>query len=365
MKKKMKRTIFFLIIMAAACTMTSCLTSGLDELEAFDEADITDVYFEHRYVMAGNGGIEVVNFQRLLVLSKEVDSEQGTITLIVNVPSVNATFSREERAKVTLSNLAAYCYLSTAASIAPVDGAPRLGTPGDYTSPVKYRVTAADGKTSKVWTVTARFPDPVPVAGSWLFEDAGNLGKASVGQDLVLVGSGFESVAGPSASNRAVRVSRDSYFRALHGIAANGGGSRVNNYTLMVDFKVPATDIYHSIYQSTLENNDDADFFINRSGQFGVGGTGYSDYVTQADEWHRLVISASMGILYEYYIDGVLIHQGNLDAATTDSRWSWLPEGVLLFADEDGEDNEIDVAEVTIWSGTLSSDDIDALGPVQ
>jgi hypothetical protein len=365
MKKKMKKTIFFLMIIAAACTMASCLTSGLDELEAFDEADITDVYFEHRYVMAGNGGIEVVNFQRLLILSKEIDNEQGTISVIVNIPSVNATFPREERAKVTLSNLAAYCYLSTAASIAPEDGAPRLGTLGDYSSPARYRVTAADGKTSKIWTISVRFPDPIPITGSWLFEDAGNLGKASVGQDLILVGGGFESVAGPGASNRAVRVPFGSYFRALHGIAANGGGSRVNNYTLMVDFRIPESGIYYSIYQSTLENNDDAEFFINRDGHFGVGGTGYSDYAVPAGEWHRLVISASMGNLYEYYIDGVLIHQGNLDAAATDSRFSWLPEAVLLFADEDGEDNEIDIAEVTIWGGAMNSDEIDALGAIQ
>jgi hypothetical protein len=146
------------MMMAAVCTMTSCLTSGLDELEAFDEAEITDIYFEHRYVMAGNGGIEVVNFQRLTVASREVNSEQGTVSVVLEIPEANATFPEQERSRVTLSSLAAYCYLSTAASIAPVDGAPRLGTPGNYSSPVRYRVTAADGKTSKVWTVTARFP---------------------------------------------------------------------------------------------------------------------------------------------------------------------------------------------------------------
>jgi hypothetical protein len=367
MKKKMKRTMFFLMIMAAACTMTSCLTSGLDELEAFDEADITDVYFEHRYVMDGNGSIEVVNFQRLTVLSKEVDSEQGTITVLLDIPPANATFSRSERSKVTLNNLAAYCYLSTAASITPVDGAPRLGTLGDYASPVKYRVTAADGKTSKVWTIIARFPEVVlvPQVASWLFDDAGNLGKASLGQDLILNGDGFTSVPGPSAGNGAVRVAQGSYFKALHGMAANGGGERVNNYTLMVDFKVSELGRYYCFFQTTLENNDDGDYFLRPAGNLGIGGTGYSEHVVSAGEWHRLVISAGMGNAYLYYLDGELIHTGNIESASIDSRFSWLPEGVLLFADEDGEDAEIDIAEVAVWNGAMNTNQVESLGPVQ
>ena len=42
--------------------------------------------------------------------------------------------------------------LSTAAVIAPQDGAPTLGTPGDFSTTRRYVVTAAYG-TKKDWTI--------------------------------------------------------------------------------------------------------------------------------------------------------------------------------------------------------------------
>ena len=42
--------------------------------------------------------------------------------------------------------------LSTAAVIAPQDGAPTLGTPGDFSTTRRYVVTAANG-TKKDWTI--------------------------------------------------------------------------------------------------------------------------------------------------------------------------------------------------------------------
>ncbi|MDR1336170.1 MAG: Ig-like domain-containing protein [Tannerella sp.] len=203
-----------------------------------------------------------------------------------------------------------------------------------------------------------RYPN---AAALWSFDDVANLGKASVGSDLVLTGDGFTPVAGPRAGNGAVRVAQGSYFKALHGMAANGGGSRVNNYTVLFDFKVSELGRYYSFIQTTLENNDDAEFFLRPAGNLGVGGTGYSGHVVTAGEWHRLVISAGMGKAYLYYLDGVLIHEGNVANATVDSRWSWLPEGVLFFADEDGEDAEIDIADVVVWSSALDGEQVKAL----
>jgi hypothetical protein len=133
----------------------------------------------------------------------------------------------------------------------------------------------------------------------------------------------------------------------------------------MFDFKVSELGRYYSFIQTTLENNDDAEFFINRNGQFGVGGTGYSERVVSTGEWHRLVISASMGNAYLYYLDGTLIHTGNVGNASVDSRWSWLPEGVLFFADEDGEDAEMDVSDIVVWNKALSEAEVSSLGGVE
>jgi hypothetical protein len=197
----------------------------------------------------------------------------------------------------------------------------------------------------------------------WQFDDPLDITKASIGSPLIRQGDGFTPVKGPKAGDGAVRVAKGSYFNAPHGIAANGG-ARVNSYSVMFDFKVSELGRYYSFIQTTLENNDDADFFINRNGQFGVGGTGYSEHVVSTGEWHRLVISASMGNAYLYYLDGTLIHTGNVGNASVDSRWSWLPEGVLFFADEDGEDAEMDVANIIVWDKALSEAEVSSLGGV-
>jgi hypothetical protein len=368
--KFMKRIAGFLPVWILACMMTSCLTYGLEDIETFEETEITDVRFEFRYkdpASLGLDGEPIVKWINLTILERELNSEAGTIACTLQMPSASGSFTSDIRSQVSLSNLVGKFYLSTAARIEPVEGAPVLGVPGDFSAPRKYKVTAADGKTSKVWTITVDFlADPVVIkSGSWLFDDANNLLKASVGQDLVPNGEGFTAIPGPGTSNGAVRIASKSYFKALHGMAANGGGNRVNRYTIQVDFRVAAIGRYYSFFQTTLENNDDAEFFLRPAGNLGIGGTGYSSLVVTPGEWHRLVISAGMGSSYEYYLDGTLIHQGNTDAASVDSRYSWLPEGVLLFADEDGEDNEIDIAEVTVWSGAMNADQVAALGKVQ
>jgi hypothetical protein len=205
------------------------------------------------------------------------------------------------------------------------------------------------------------------ITGIWTFDDGNDIVKATIGSPLIRQGvnDGFAFVEGPGAGNGAVRVDKGSYFRALHDIAANGGGKRVNNFTVMIDFKVSELGRYYSFFQTTLENNDDAEFFLRPAGNLGIGGTGYSAHVVTAGEWHRLVLSAGMGNAYLYYLDGELIHEGNVGSATVDSRFSWLPEGVLLFADENGEDNEIDIAEVMIWDGALTGEQVQSLGTVR
>jgi hypothetical protein len=201
--------------------------------------------------------------------------------------------------------------------------------------------------------------------GRWEFDDRNDLVKAIVGNPLEKQGDGFTFVDGPNVGNGAVRIDKGSYFVARHGIAANGGGSRVNNYTLMVDFKVSELGRYYCFLQTSPANNDDGDFFINPSGNLGIGSTGYSVHVVSPGEWHRLVLSASMGNSYLTFLDGTLIYEGNVGNATMDSRFSWLPEGVLLFADEDGEDAEIDIAEVIIWDGALNAGQVQSLGPIR
>jgi hypothetical protein len=328
----------------------------------------------------GNGLVTALSLGKANITVSPVDHElmvrTCTVTVIssseISLSTANLRLQpgavHTLKAEITPSSIAQdVTWSSSNPSVATVDGSGAVTAVTAGTATVTATSVADPSKTAECAVMVVNVSSFVAgdrLAGRWTFDDGNAPGKSFLGLDLIPHGDGFTPVEGPDALNSAVRIAQGSYYEALHGIAANGGGQRVNNYTLMVDFRVSQLNRYYCFMQTTLENNDDGDFFLRPAGNLGIGGTGYSEYVATTEEWHRLVISASMGNAYNYYIDGELIHQGNLSQATLDSRWSWLPEGVLLFADEDGEDAEIDIAEVMIWSEALTGEQIAELGGV-
>lgn len=132
------------------------MKSGLDELPVYTDADITNIYFEYRYKDAATtwtDGSLVVKYVTLTLTTKTIDNTSNTVTVALSVPTASGTFTSAERAKVALTNIVGMTNVSTAAKIEPVEGASELGVPGDFSSPRKYKVTAADGKTTKTWTI--------------------------------------------------------------------------------------------------------------------------------------------------------------------------------------------------------------------
>ena len=205
---------------------------------------------------------------------------------------------------------------------------------------------------------------PSSLCGRWNFDNTSNLLQATVGNDLVLHGT-HTPIAGPTANDKAIRIDTGSYYHCHHNITANGSGSpqNVNRFAILIDFKINQLGQWHSFFQTNAQNANDADAFINPNGQIGVGVTGYSSYNIIPGEWYRLVITADLGNHYDYYLDGQLILNGGAQVA--DDRFSLLPlsngNDVLFFADDDGEDNSIDVAQVAIFNACLTSTEIAGL----
>jgi len=205
---------------------------------------------------------------------------------------------------------------------------------------------------------------PTSLKGRWTFDNTSNLLQATVGNDLVLQGT-HTAIAGPTTSDKAVRIDTGSYYHCPHNIAANGSGSPqyVNRYALLIDFRITQIGKWHSFFQTNAQNANDADAFINTNGQIGVGVTGYSTYTVIPGEWYRLVITADLGNHYDYYLDGQLILTGG--AQVLDDRFALMPStngnDVLFFADDDGEDNSIDVAQVAIFDTCLTASEISGL----
>ncbi|MBJ6369598.1 DUF5018-related domain-containing protein [Snuella sedimenti] len=148
----MKKSIYILFALVAII-FTSCLKADLEELPVFEEAEILTFDLEHRYIDKNANGVESMKFKYLTKNDLVIDSLSATITLNPTVPAPSGSFTQEIRREVSLSNIAVSVRISPAATIEPLDGAPTLGVPGDYTVPRKYRVTAADDKTSRDWTI--------------------------------------------------------------------------------------------------------------------------------------------------------------------------------------------------------------------
>jgi len=204
---------------------------------------------------------------------------------------------------------------------------------------------------------------PRGLVGAWEFDNASDLVHADTGNDLVLVGS-HTAVTGPEAGNGAVRIGVGSHYSCTHDIAANGGGTRVNNYTLLVDFKLPPIGSYYAFFQTETANTSDADCWINKVGSVGMTATGYSEEKLVAGEWYRLVVSVALNCHYDYYIDGNLIKAGGIQSL--DGRLSLDPASggneVLFFADNNSEDNTLDVAKIALFDRDLNAGEIAELG---
>ena len=135
----MKILKFFIAMFVMALSCTSCLESDLEKLDTYDGCDITAGYAWYRYKgtdkINASGEVQVIQKQ-LQRTGQAIDNEAATCALTFKVPT---NFTEKEKA--------------TASVMQPVEGAPKLGVPADWSQPHKYIVKAADGK-SKIWTIS-------------------------------------------------------------------------------------------------------------------------------------------------------------------------------------------------------------------
>ena len=133
--------------------MTSCLKGGLEDLPEYEEADIVGIQrVEYRYYSSNVSNIDGEYIVKKVTLGSNATIEDTTVSIDVTVPVAEGDFTEEERAKVSLDNIAVMASISTAARVTPLDGSPKLGVPGDWSKPNKYLVTAANGN-EKEWTI--------------------------------------------------------------------------------------------------------------------------------------------------------------------------------------------------------------------
>lgn len=258
-----------------------------------------------------------------------------------------------------------------------------LGVTDSKTTIVHWTVTAADeqaGIQAQKRSFTARRSAMRNAAASWTFDDPENILKAEIGEALQQVGT-VTATAGPGSGNGAVTVAagKENYLKAIHGLEPNGNTQRnkVNEYTIMMDIKVQAAG-WNALIHTDLNIGDKfGDGAVARLALSGDDeGTNHSAptyngemtgmYLISGGNWHRLVLTAQCGNVWDVYVDGEYALDGNVvDYAQLDSDFALDPEGVLFCTDDNWIPSErVDIAQITIWGESLDADTIKALGGV-
>ena len=146
----------FLNIFAAlllAVVSTSCLKHDLEELDVYSGCDITRVDCAYRWktgeIHPGTQSEKVnqvyVSAYSRTYVTDESDPSRGVCTIRYSKTNIP-----EQYRSVAETEMVVYVTISTAATMKPINGAPALGIPADWTADHEYEVTAADG-TKKIW----------------------------------------------------------------------------------------------------------------------------------------------------------------------------------------------------------------------
>jgi hypothetical protein len=206
------------------------------------------------------------------------------------------------------------------------------------------------------------------LVGLWEFNNAGNLGQATVGTDLTIAGTApthsatlADAVANSQSGVITTAFGVGNHLVATNALGGNGGGAFTNQYSILIDLQSPVASrgTWRSLYQTSPANGNDGDLFIRNSDTaVGVSALTYSAPINDT-VWNRLVVTFNIGTSVTSYLNGTLLH--NHSASTLDGRFA-LDTTFLLFGDEDGENNPLNVGTVAFWDGALTGSEVAALG---
>jgi hypothetical protein len=272
---------------------------------------------------------------------------------------------------------------------------------GNYDVVVTNPGGSATSSPPAVLTVIAPL---VPVTGQWDF-NSGSL-AATCGRDLeyydisvqtntffgTTTSFGISDIAGqpakvmkftpPSGNSRTPPLASNGAnptfdawggYKMFHGAAPSGGGTNVNQYTLIYDVLYPSTSdlSWRAILQAStnvVTGGDDSEFYIDNAAN-GIGISSTYDGNVTPDVWHRIALAVDntgpgLHPVVEKFIDGVKVGEqtGGLGTITLDGRFSLNPLLALLFAEDNGYNNDAYVSSVQFRSGRLSDSAIAAMG---
>ncbi|MFA5833590.1 MAG: LamG-like jellyroll fold domain-containing protein [Bacteroidota bacterium] len=223
-------------------------------------------------------------------------------------------------------------------------------------------------------------PSAIPtknLKGHWTFDNTGAPFAAAVGTALVKDKNApatetIISIDGPTVANKAIHVPKFNFLRATPGLQANGTSDtlkKVNRYSMIIDFRINSRGDWRTFYQTDPTNTTDGDLFIrnattSRGHNIGRATPGYSFDSIMVGRWYRLVVVANIGVEFNLYLDGNLLHKGSPMTADNNQALESVNglDELLFFGDDDGDNGEIDVAEIALYDTTLTVTQISTMG---
>lgn len=247
---------------------------------------------------------------------------------------------------------------------------------GNYDVVIKSDGLSVTSSPSVALTVTN---PAVMITGQWDFNNglAATMGSplqffdGTVSNDTTFgttSGFGIGDINGQSANVMHLVPSVPAWggYKMLHGSSPNGGGAKVNQYTLIYDIYYPSSSsgTYRAFLQAALDNSDDAEIFVNPANGIGISSI-YTGMVSP-DTWHRIAFAFDLSgpgahPVLEKFIDGIKVGEQTTGLSGVDGRFSLLPSALLL-ADNDGDNGEAYVSSIQFSNGRRPDAFIEALG---
>jgi hypothetical protein len=206
--------------------------------------------------------------------------------------------------------------------------------------------------------------NPLGTAGPLEFREGGSTNNpvaSPVNYSTMMVGSSNKRVAEFSDATA-------QYFKAPHGLAANGGGAYVNFYSILMDVKITSTGDWVSFFNTNAFNGNDGDLFI-RASDSGVGISGQYAGTFPRNEWTRVAVTVdTVASQMKTYLNGVLVNTNA--AGSLDGRWALYPYNdtfantIDIFGDNDGDNGSGYIDQLAFFDNALTEEDVRLLGPV-
>ena len=218
---------------------------------------------------------------------------------------------------------------------------------------------------------TAQATNTTTILGQWDF-DTNDLAIATVGVPLHL--SFVGATQAPQYETRQVGTNLRSgvmYFPATTPTdkilatftnVANGDGTNLNQYTIIMDLMWPSTSdgTFRGVFNTDTNNTDDAEIYLDPDNRIGI----FNNYTLQMDPgaWYRLALVYDLTTNgMTRYLNGTNISSQILEGGEVDGRFS-LRGGVLFFADNDFETAPGYVNVIQLRAGAMTEEQIAALG---